>query len=124
MLVFPPSQHTPPDAEAYESSVGSPSNPFPLYSMRNFAGAALLFVLDTMGSLIRWLFRLNDTPKLLFPPTVASVLVRKSNKPDDVAEVSLQELVESRCPSLHNEFRSAWWLPKYVFAACLHDVAV
>lgn len=26
--------------------------------------------------------------------------------------ISLQELVEERCPSLHSEFRPTWWLPR------------
>lgn len=110
-LVFPSGQHPALDAKAHAPSVGPRSIRRSLDSMR-FIGAALLFVLDTMGSLIRWLFRLNDTPKLIFPPSVATVSVRKSNKTGDVADVSLQELVETRCPSLHNEFRSAWWLPR------------
>ena len=65
-----------------------------------------------MTSLVRWALGLDSVPKLFYPATVAKVAVRKSVKPADVAELSLKDLVETRCPSLHDVWRPAWWLPK------------
>ena len=64
-----------------------------------------------MTSLVRWMFGLDDVPKLFYASSVAKVAVRKSVKKGDVAELSLKDLVETRCPSLHDVFRPAWWLP-------------
>lgn len=75
------------------------------------AGALVHFVLHTMSSLVRWVFGLDQVPRLYFGPTVATVAVRKSTRPDDTEKVSLREVVERRCPSLHDVFRPAWWLP-------------
>jgi hypothetical protein len=30
-------------------------------------------------------------------------------------QLTMRELITSRCPSLMKEFRPAWWLPKYVY---------
>ena len=75
------------------------------------------FIFDIMGSILGWLFRTHDIPKLYYSSTVASVTARKSPEKDgnadpELEEMSLQELVEKRCPSLHNTFTPAWWLNK------------
>ncbi|EKM55427.1 uncharacterized protein PHACADRAFT_256045 [Phanerochaete carnosa HHB-10118-sp] len=64
-----------------------------------------------MTSLVRWIFGLDQVPQIYFGPTAATVALRKSTRPDDTEQVSLRELVERRCPSLHDAFRPAWWLP-------------
>ena len=69
-------------------------------------------ILDTMTSMLSWMFRVYDVPKLFYPSTAAEITIRKSHKAQDVARISLQELVEKRCPSLHDTFTPAWWLPK------------
>lgn len=66
----------------------------------------------TMASLVRWMFGWRDIPRLFYSSTVATVAVRKSGKQGDATEVSLKELVETRCHSLHDEFKRAWWLPR------------
>lgn len=64
-----------------------------------------------MSTILSWLFSMKDVPKLFFPSTVASLTIRAGHKSKDVTKISLQDLVEKRCPSLHNTFTPAWWLP-------------
>ncbi|KAI0695893.1 AB-hydrolase YheT [Cytidiella melzeri] len=71
-------------------------------------------ILAIMTSALGWLFGAHDIPELVYAPTVASIKTRRSlENPDktQVEEVSLRDLVEKRCPSLHNTFTPAWWLP-------------
>lgn len=74
------------------------------------------FLFDIMTSMLSWLFRTKDVPQLYYAPIVASVTTRRSLDPTEGVEepqqVSLQDLVEKRCPSLHNTFTPSWWLPK------------
>lgn len=79
------------------------------YSLRS----AFLSFFTTMTSILSWLFSVKDVPKLIYPATVASLKIRTTSRPKDVTEISLEDLVEKRCPSLHSTFRPAWWLPKY-----------
>jgi uncharacterized protein len=58
---------------------------------------------------------------LHFPPQPAILAVRKQQGSEDVEYVSLQTLVESRCPSLFAAFRPAWWLFKYVTKSVHED---
>ncbi|KAI0344177.1 AB-hydrolase YheT [Trametopsis cervina] len=72
-----------------------------------------------MSSVLGWLWRVHDVPKLFYSPAVASVTVRAgytdgsagSEATKEQEKVSLRDLVERRCPSLHNTFVPAWWLP-------------
>ncbi|PSR74903.1 hypothetical protein PHLCEN_2v9437, partial [Hermanssonia centrifuga] len=64
-----------------------------------------------MGSLFSSLFGRRDVPRLFYSPSPATVSLRTSHNPEHAEEISLQELVERRCPSLHDVFRQAWWLP-------------
>lgn len=42
-----------------------------------------------------------------------SALVTAKEQHSTTSSVFLRDFVERRCPSLHAEFRPAWWLPKY-----------
>lgn len=83
-------------------------------------GHRLFSLLDAMSSVLGWLWRVHDVPKLFYSPAVASVTVRAgytdgsagSEATKEQEKVSLRDLVERRCPSLHNTFVPAWWLPK------------
>jgi hypothetical protein len=43
-----------------------------------------------------------------------SALITTNEQHSTTTSVVLREFVEQRCPSLHAEFRPAWWLAKYV----------
>ncbi|KAJ3543367.1 hypothetical protein NM688_g5859 [Phlebia brevispora] len=64
-----------------------------------------------MGSLLSYLFGLRAAPKLFYAPKTAFVPLQSSSKISDAESISLEELVERRCPSLHDVFAQAWWLP-------------
>ncbi|KAF9246540.1 AB-hydrolase YheT [Melanogaster broomeanus] len=44
----------------------------------------------------------------IFPPTSALI---ETKQQAGTNRISLQEFVETRCPSLHSKFHPAWWLP-------------
>ncbi|KAF9819565.1 hypothetical protein IEO21_02029 [Rhodonia placenta] len=48
--------------------------------------------------------------KLYYAPSTFPVLVKSPSNTKEVREESLRHFVETRCPSLHKEFRPAWWL--------------
>lgn len=64
-----------------------------------------------MSSLLTYLLGLRSIPKLFYAPKSALLQLRKSNNEVDTTLVSLEEFVEKRCPSLHDVFTQAWWLP-------------
>jgi hypothetical protein len=54
-----------------------------------------------------------------FASKPAVLTVKKTENPDQVEQLSLRELLESRCTSLFTGFSPLWWLPKCVL---LHHI--
>lgn len=73
-----------------------------------------------MGSAISSLLGLRSVPKLYYASKPALLRVQTSESRKGTQEILLNELVERRCPSLHNVFSQAWWLPGSVvlFSNC------
>ncbi|KAI0798050.1 AB-hydrolase YheT [Abortiporus biennis] len=64
-----------------------------------------------MGSLFSFLTVTYYLPKLFFAEAPAAVTVRRSLGSKELEQVSLRSFVQSRCTSLLQPFRPAWWLP-------------
>ena len=72
-----------------------------------------------MGSSMSYLLGLGSVPKLYYAPKPAIVGLRPKHTGEAAAaaeQVTLEELVETRCPSLHDVFAQAWWLPGSAFS--------
>lgn len=52
-----------------------------------------------------------------------SALVTTKEQRSTPTTVSLREFLERRCPSLHAEFRPAWWLSKYVKSVSIAHIS-
>ncbi|TFK80926.1 AB-hydrolase YheT [Polyporus arcularius HHB13444] len=63
-----------------------------------------------MGCLFSFFSAAYYIPKLFYGPTPATVSARTSAGSKAIERVSLREFLELRCPSLHKEYRPAWWL--------------
>ncbi len=70
---------------------------------------------SAISSLFTYLLGLRSVPKLFYAPKPALLQLRTSSNEADATLVSLEEFVEKRCPSLHDVFTQAWWLPGSVF---------
>lgn len=79
--------------------------------MRQAHEFSLLSLLYAMVSLWSHFLGLRSIPKLYYASKTALVQLRSSLNKTDTEEMSLEEFVEKRCPSLHNAFSQAWWLP-------------
>jgi hypothetical protein len=78
-------------------------------------GALVSTLLVTaMGTLysIASRFSSGGKPIVHFAPKPALLQAKKRKDSDEVEELSLQILLETRCPSLFSEFRPVWWLAK------------
>ena len=58
---------------------------------------------------MRFLFGQDRTTQVRYPPAPAFIQIKG---PLGKEFISLRELVEKRCPSLHSKFHPAWWLPR------------
>ena len=67
-----------------------------------------------MGSALSSFLGLRSIPKLYYAAKPARLRLKTSDNSADAEEVPLDDLVEKRCPSLHNVFAQAWWLPESV----------
>ena len=66
-----------------------------------------------MGALFSFLSASYYVPKLYFG-TPETVFVRPAASTKAIEKVTLRDFVQSRCPSLFQEFRPAWWLNRCV----------
>jgi hypothetical protein len=58
------------------------------------------------------MFNASGTPTVHFADKPALLPVRKDDGSEEVEEISIKTLLETRCPSLFSEFQPVWWLPK------------
>ncbi|KAF8959066.1 AB-hydrolase YheT [Flammula alnicola] len=76
-------------------------------------GALLsVLVVAFMGAVLSFTSKAHAQgfPMVHFAPKPALLRVKKGGS-DEVEEVSIKTLLETRCPSLFSEFRPIWWLP-------------
>lgn len=58
----------------------------------------------------------DRTTLVHFASKPAMITVKKASDTDETEELSLRDLVETRCKSLFTDFRPLWWLFKCVYA--------
>ncbi|KAF9480145.1 AB-hydrolase YheT [Pholiota conissans] len=72
-----------------------------------------ILIVTFMGSVYSLTSRISASglPTIHFADKPAHLRVRRAKGSDEVDEISIKALLETKCPSLFSEFKPLWWLP-------------